>query len=267
MTHARTPPPFGRALRQHRGRLGWSQLHLALLAGVSPRHVSFLETGRAAPSRAMVLRLAAHLGLGLRAQNELLLAAGFAPEYAQRPLGAPALDAVRAAAGLVLDALEPSPAILIDRARHVLLNNRAAERLLRAVAPALRAPPVNVCRLILHPDGLAPRIENYAEHARHLVARLRRDADATPDAAVHALLAEVCAWPVVRAALRGAPEPAEVAVLPLRVRDRGDALSFFVTSTTFGTPLDVTVAELAIEALLPADAGTAARLRELARDP
>lgn len=215
----------------------------------------------------MVLRLAAQLGLPLRAQNELLEAAGFTAAYPRRPLDASALDAVRAAARRVLDAHEPSPALVIDRARHVLLHNAAAERLLRPVAAALRAPPVNVCRVLLHPDGLAPHIDNFAEHARHLVARLRRDAEAAPDPALDALLAEVCAWPAVRDCLRGAETPAEGPVFVLRVRDGGGGvLSFIVTSTTFGTPLDVTVAELAIESLLPADAGTAARLRELARE-
>lgn len=259
-------PPFARALQRHRARRGWSQLHLALLAGVSPRHLSFLETGRAAPSREMALRLGAQLGLTLRAQNELLADAGFAPAHPQGALDAPALDAVRAAARRVLDAHEPFPAMVIDRARCVVMQNRAAERLLAPVAPSLRAPPVNVYRVLLHPDGLAPRIVNFADHARHLVARLRRDADTSHDAALDALLDEVCAWPAVRDSLRAAPAPTEHVALTLRVRDGDHALAFITTSATFGTPFDITVAELVIESLIPADAATAARLRDLARD-
>lgn len=255
-----TPPSFGERLKSRRQRLGVSQLQLAVDAGVSPRHLSFIETGRSRPSREMVLRLADQLRLPLRDQNALLLAAGFAPAFAHADLEAPELGAVRRAAALVLANHEPFPAVAIDRRRNVVMSNAAAQALLGDLPPEVREPTLNIYRLMLHPLGLARRIVNFAEYAPHLLARLQRDADTHGDDDLHALLTEVRAYPALRSAARA--DSTEGAALTLRVRDDdGGELAFITMIATFGTPFDVTVAELVIESLFPADARTAARFR------
>jgi transcriptional regulator with XRE-family HTH domain len=255
-----TPPSFGERLKSRRQRLGVSQLQLAVDAGVSPRHLSFIETGRSRPSREMVLRLAERLRLPLRDQNTLLLAAGFAPAFAQADLEAPELGAVRRAAALVLANHEPFPAIAIDRRRNVVMSNAGAKALLGELPREVREPAINIYRLLLHPQGLARRIVNFAEYAPHLVARLQRDADTYGDEDLLALLAEVQGYPALRAIARA--EPTEGAALTLRLRDDdGGELAFLTMIATFGTPFDVTVAELVVESLFPADARTAAHFR------
>jgi transcriptional regulator with XRE-family HTH domain len=251
---------FGRELRRWRRSVGLSQLRLAVEAGVSARHLSFIETGRAQPSRELVLRLAAQLRLPAGEQSALLLAAGFAPLSAARPLDAPDVNAVRAAAAVVLAGHEPYPAIALDRRLNVVMANRAAPVLLGEVAPALRGPPLNIARVLLHPEGLAPRIVNFAAYAAHLVARLRRDAEALGDPALFALLAEVAAYPGVDACARA---PAAEVALSLRLRDDGGELAFIPTLAGLGAPFEIATTALVVEALLPANDRTARRVRAL----
>jgi hypothetical protein len=238
-----------------------------LEANISPRHLSFVETGRAQPSRMMILHLCEQLQVPLRERNLLLLSAGFAPLFPERALDDPALAAAREAIGLVLGDHEPYPALAIDRPWHLVSANRAVARLLDGVDPALLAPPVNVLRLSLHPQGLAPRIRNLAAWRGHLLARLRQQIDLCADPALIALHDDLKDYP--------APVPAKpedrvggstaIVVLLVLATERGD-LSLFSTTTVFGTPIDVTLSELAIEAFYSADQATAEPLRLLAAD-
>jgi len=252
--------PVGEQLRAWRQRRRLSQLDLACEAGISTRHLSFVETGRARPGRDMVLHLAERLEVPLRARNGLLLAAGYAPFFSERPLDDPALAAARAAVTQVLKGHEPNPALALDRHWTLLEANAAVAPLLAGVAPALLQPPVNVLRLSLHPEGLAPRIANLAEWRAHLLERLRRQSETTGDPVLAALLAELSAYPApADAPLVGA----DSVVVPLRLRTEAGELSLISTTTLFGTPRDVTLSELAIESFFPADAATAAALRSL----
>ena len=254
-----TPRPVGDLLREWRQRRHVSQLDLALDAEISPKHVSFVESGRAQPSREMILRLAEHLDVPLRERNTLLNAAGFAPIYAERPLTDPALASARAAVELVLKAHEPFPAIAVDRHWSLVAANGAIAFLLEGVDDALVTPPINVLRVSLHPKGLAPRIANLAEWRVHVLDRLRRQVDASSDPVLADLLRELRDYPV--------PEPADRrpraqrdyggVVIPFELRTPGGILSFFGTTTVFGTPLDITLSELAVEAFFPADSATA----------
>jgi transcriptional regulator with XRE-family HTH domain len=248
----------GSQLRTWRERRRLSQLDLALEVGVSTKHLSFLETGRSRPSREMVLRLADRLEVPLRERNAMLMQAGFAPVFTDRPLDAPEMAAVRHALDLVLRAHEPWPALAVDRLWTLQAANRAVAPLLSGADPSLLAPPLNILRLSLHPRGLASRIRNLGEWKDHVLARLRRQLHAVPDPALAALIQELSAYPAPHAA-RQDYAPA------MRVEfDTGqDVLTFITTVTVFGSPHDVTVEELAIETLLPADAATAAALRAL----
>lgn len=247
-------------LREWRRRRRLSQLDLALQAGVSTRHVSFVETGRARPSAEMVLALAEQLELPLRDRNELLLAAGYAPAFEQHDLEAPEMGPVRDALELVLAGHEPFPALVVDRHWGMVAANRPVAWLTAGVAPELLEPPVNVLRLSLHPDGLAPRIANLAEWRAHLLDRLGRQAVVSGDPALAALHDELASYPA------GDPEPlrdleAGAIATPLRLRHELGELAFVSTVTTFGTALEVTLSELAVEAFLPADARTGEILR------
>jgi transcriptional regulator with XRE-family HTH domain len=248
----------GSLLREWRTRRRLSQLELASDAGVSSRHLSFVETGRSRPSREMVLHLADHLDVPLRERNALLIAAGYAPTYHATDLDAPEMQAVRAAIERVLTGHEPYPAILVDRRWELVAANRAAALLVDGVAPELLAPPVNVLRASLHPDGLAPRIVNFGEWAEHIIGGLQRQIAVTGDEDLKALEVELSEY----AAAQGAEPPAspqapgEIAI-PLRLRSPEGELAFITTIATFGTALDVTLAELAIEAFLPANTETA----------
>lgn len=256
--------PIGEHLRAWRQRRRRSQLDLALDAEISQKHLSFIESGRSAPSRDMVVRLAEHLDVPLRERNVLLLAAGFAPSFPERPLDDPAMKPAREAVELILKGHEPYPALAVDRHWRLVAANGALAPLLAGLAdPALLAPPVNVLRLSLHPDGLAPRIVNLAQWRAHLLERLRHQVDVTADPVLARLLTELRTYP--------APPPsgpdrdfAGLAV-PLRLATRGGILSFVSTTTVFGTPLDVTLAELAVEAFFPADETTARALREASK--
>ena len=256
--------PIGDHLREWRQRRRLSQLDLALEAEISTKHLSFLETGRAQPSREMVLRLAEQLGVPLRERNVLLVSAGFAPVFPQRTLSDPALQPARRAVDLVLKGHEPYPAIAIDRHWTLVAHNAAVPRLLAAADPSLLQPPVNVLRLSLHPKGLAPRIENLAEWRAHLLTRLRQQIDVTADPELTKLLDELAAYPApgsAKSPRTNVTDEYAGVVVPLRYVTDAGTLSLFSTTTIFGTPVDVTLAELAIESFFPADAATADMLR------
>jgi transcriptional regulator with XRE-family HTH domain len=257
-----SPTPIGELLRSWRQTRSLSQLELSLNAAVSSRHLSFVETGRARPSREMVLRLADELQVPLRERNALLLAAGYAPLYEARPLQAPEMETVRQALDRFLRAHEPYPAIVIDRYHDLIASNDALDLLLDGVAPELLQPPANALRIALHPDGMAPRTVNLAEWSAHLLQRLRREAQITGDPQLERLHDELAAYPGVETSAPPAELQSHDIVLPLRLRDRdGEGeLAFFSTLSTFGTAVDITLAELAIEAFYPANADTAMRL-------
>lgn len=263
MTAATLPQPIGDSLRAWRQRRRMSQLDLACEAEISTRHLSFLETGRARPSREMILHLAEQLDIPLRERNRLLLAAGFAPVFAERSLADPALAAARQAVDLVLAGHEPYPALAVDRHWNLVSANRSIGRMMEAARdPAVLAAPVNVLRLSLHPDGVASQIANLPEWRGHLLARLRRQIEVTGDPVLEALLDELRAYPVPPGT-KPMPEPDQAAVVvPLLFRAGDAVLSFFSTITIFGTPVDITLSELAIEAFFPADAATAEALRK-----
>lgn len=253
---------LGDHLRDWRRRRRLSQLDLAGDAGISARHLSFVESGRATPSRDMVLRLARQLEVPLREQNAMLVAAGYAPAVPARPLVDPSLASVRGAISTLLLGFEPFPALAIDRAWNMVAANGMIAPLVEGVAAELLRPPVNILRLSLHPAGLAPRIVNLAEWRAHLLDRLHRDIEATGDPELEALEAELRGYPARDGAGRDA-FPALVA--PLQLRTPVGELALLSTTTIFGTPTDVTLAEVAIEAFLPADAATGERLAELRR--
>jgi transcriptional regulator with XRE-family HTH domain len=259
---ATAPTPIGDLLRSWRRRRNLSQLELALNADVSTRHVSFLETGRARPSREMVVRLAEELEIPLRERNSLLLAAGYAPVYEERPLDAPEMAGVRQALDRFLRAHEPYPALVVDRYHNLVTANDALDPLLDGVDPELLEPPANAMRIALHPRGMAPRTVNLAEWSAHLLERLRREVHATGDSKLAALYDELAAYPGVQVtAAHGDILPGDI-VLPLKLRDTDghSELAFFSTLSTFGSPADITLSELAIEAFYPANAHTAMRL-------
>ena len=261
------PASFGDHLRTWRQQRHLSQLELADEADISTRHVSFMETGRTNSSRDMVLRLCERLAIPLRERNALLVAAGYAPMYRERALDDPALAAARQAVELVLKGHEPCPAIALDRCWNVVAANRAAQALLAAhVSPELLAPPVNVFRLSLHPDGLASRIANLAQWRHHLFERLRQQIQATADPALLALQAELLEYPAPEESppLVMAGEMLGV-VMPFCFESVHGMLSLISTTTIFGTPVDVTLQELAVESFFPADAFTAQVLREMAQ--
>ena len=260
--------PIGELLRDWRQRRRLSQLDLALEAEISTRHLSFVETGRARPSRDMVLHLAERLEVPLRERNSLLVAAGFAPAFRERPLDDPAMTAARRAVGQVLAAHGPFPALAVDRHWNLVAANAAVQALLGGVAPALLVPPVNVLRLSLHPQGLAPAIANLGEWRTHILVRLRRQAEAAADPALVRLLQELATLPTPDepAARPGEHEPGGV-IVPLRLRSPAGLLELIGTTTVFGSALDITLAELTLETFFPADAATAAALRRLAGEP
>lgn len=253
----------GGHLRDWRQRRRMSQLDLACEAEVSTRHLSFVETGRAQPSRDMVLRLAERLEVPLRERNAILVAAGFAPVFPQRPLDDPALAGARKAVGLILKGHEPYPALVVDRGWNLIAANRMVAPMMAGAEEALRTPPVNVMRLTLHPRGLAPRIANLPEWRAHLLERLRRDLEATGDRGLAELLEELRGYPVPPGVRAPANEFAGVAV-PFQMTTANGVLSFYSTTTVFGTPVDVTLSELTLETFFPADEQTAAAVRAIA---
>src|SRR4051794_29729741 len=259
----RTVGPLVRDWRTRRRR---SQMDLALEVGVSPRHLSFVETGRSRPSPELVLAIADRLDVPLRESNTLLLAAGYAPRYSERSLDDVALRSVRASLQRMLDAPDPYPGVVIARQWNVVLANRAAGALTAALPPELTGPPLNVYRACLHPEGLAVRTLNFAEWANYLMRQLRRTISLTADPELEQILAEVSTYPnVVR--LEDPPDPQwddPQLLVPVRIDLAGRELSMFTTLTTFGTPRDVTLDELAVELFFPADDASEQLLRAAA---
>jgi transcriptional regulator with XRE-family HTH domain len=262
MTVSASRPPVGALLREWRQQRRLSQFELALESGVSSRHLSFVETGRSRPSVAMVLRLAEQLEVPLRDRNHLLLAAGYAPAFAQRELDAPEMGPVRDAIDQVLRGHEPYPALVVDRHWGLVATNRAVDVLVEGVAGELLEPPINVLRLSLHPDGLAPRILNLHQWRAHLLERLARDALASGDPALTVLRDELASYPDGEAGPGLDPAFTDIAV-PLRLRHGEIELAFMSTKTSFDTAVDVTVAELSIESFFPADTQTTEAMRSL----
>ena len=261
--------PVGEHLRDWRKRRRMSQLDFALEAEISQRHLSFMESGRSSPSREMLIHLAEQLEVPLRERNVMLLAAGYAPAYPERSLDDPALAPARRAVDLILAGHEPFPALAVDRRWNLVAANAAVGPLMAYVTdPRLLEPPVNVLRLSLHPDGVAPRIANLAEWKGHLLDRLRHEVSITGDQGLSDLHDELAAYPEVSAASADtvAP-PADLAgvAIPLQLFTDQGLLSFISTTTVFGTPVDVTLSELALETFFPADAATFAALNALAK--
>jgi len=256
-----TLAPVGAQLRRWREQRRLSQLALSMEADVSTRHLSFVETGRSLPSREMLLRLADRLDVPLRARNDLLTAAGYAPMYVARPLADPAMAAARHVVEHLLRAHEPYPALAVDRHWTIVLMNRAVGLLMEGVPPALAGERPNALRVSLHPQGLAPRIVNLDTWRAHLLARLHQQVVASGDATLAALETELTGY--AHRANGRREEPSDPAiVVPLVIDTRHGRLSFISTTTVFGTPIDVTLSELALETFLPADAATAAALRQ-----
>jgi transcriptional regulator with XRE-family HTH domain len=261
MTPTATKGKAGELLREWRNRRRMSQLDLALEANVSARHLSFVETGRSQPSREMVLTLAEHLQVPLREQNALLLAAGYAPGFSETPLDTEEMSPVRHALDAILAGHEPYPAVIVDREWEIVATNAPSQILLEGVSAELLSPPANALRITLHPDGMAPRILNFAEWSGHLLTRLHRQALLSQDPALAALERELLGYPGVEES-SGLAEPEEMLFVPLRLRlPNKEVLSLFSTVATFGTPLDITLEELSIEAFFPADDDTKDYLR------
>ncbi|HSX61857.1 MAG TPA: helix-turn-helix transcriptional regulator [Tahibacter sp.] len=255
--------PVGEQLRDWRQRRRLTQMDLAAIAETSTRHVSFIETGRSLPSRAMLMRLVERLEVPLRERNQLLTAAGLAPMYRESRLDAPALAQARAAVDLVLRGHEPYPALAVDRHWNIVATNRAIAPFLAGAAAHLLEPPINMMRLSLHPDGLATRIVNFGQIRAHLLHNAQRQTEATGDPQVRALYEELLAYPVPPDTNGDPPSLADSVAMQLQLHSDYGVLSFISTITVFGTPLDVTLSELAIESFFPADARTAEVLREL----
>jgi transcriptional regulator with XRE-family HTH domain len=253
--------PVGDLLREWRQRRRLSQLECACEAEISSKHLSFLETGRSQPSREMLLRLAELLEVPLRERNAMLIAAGYAPVFGHRSLDDPDLQAPRAAIQKLLKAMAPYPALAIDRYWNLLTANDAALRLLAGVSPSLMTPPINVLRLSLHPAGIANRIVNFSEWRAHLLARLRHQVEIYADPTLNALLEELSNLPQPSRKQREPSASPHAVAVPLQLAHGDRVLSFISTTTVFGTPIDVTLSEIALECFYPADAETAEALQ------
>lgn len=255
---------LGSQLKDWRQRRRMSQLNLALEAEISSRHLSFIESGRASPSRDVVGRIAASLGLPLRERNSLFLAAGYAPDYPERSLQDPTLAIARSAVERIIDCHMPFPALAVDRYWTLLHANAAVHALMMGAAEHLRTGPVNVLRLTLHQHGLAPRIRNLPEWKAHVLGRVSQQIRASADPKLEALLEELSAYPAPAA--KEHHEPCDF-VAPLVLDSPLGTLSFVSTTTVFGTAVDVTLSEVTIESFFPADGATSERLRSLAQNP
>ncbi|MDQ0936962.1 helix-turn-helix domain-containing protein [Streptomyces turgidiscabies] len=270
----RTHDGIGPLLRAWRERRRVSQLELALRADSSARHISFVETGRSRPSEELLLRLAEHLDVPVRERNALLVSAGYAPRYRETPLDDPALESLRDGVERLIQGYEPYPAFVVDATYDILAANRGILMLLDGLPESVLAPPLNAMRLTLHPEGLAPRIRNLPEWRGHLLAQMERQIALHRSAPLRALYEEVAAYPVPE--VEGgradpAPDSASASAsafafafaLPMRIEHEGRLLSFVSSISTFNTPMDITVAELAIETLLPADPATVKYLHSM----
>jgi transcriptional regulator with XRE-family HTH domain len=260
---SQTVAAIGDLVRSWREQRHLSQLDLAAEAEISQKHLSFIESGRSAPSREMVLHLAEHLDVPLRERNTMLLAAGFAPVFRGRHLSDPALAPAIASIGRLLKAHEPYPALTFDRHWTLVNANAAVAPLLAPADPELIKPPVNVLRISLHPRGLAPLIVNLAEWRAHLLDRLKRQLRITRDPVLDKLLRELTGYQpgLEPPPVRPAPSSIEEIAVPLKLRTQRGLLSFLSTVTVFGTPVEITLSELTLEAFYPADEATAEALK------
>ncbi len=259
--------PIGDLIREWRIRRRLSQLDLACDAEISTKHLSFLETGRAAPSREMLLHLADRLAVPLRDRNTMLEAAGFPSSYQERSLGDPEFQRARECIDHILSVHEPNPAFAMDRHWTMVSSNRAVACLTAGIDPLLLTAPVNMIRLSLHPAGLAPRIVNLLEWRNHLIARLQQQIEVTGDPVLVDLVEEVRDYPLPPGpAGRQQPRDHEIVAVPFRLATVHGVLSFFGTTTVFGTPMDITLSELAIESFFPADRATGATVRRMLDD-
>jgi transcriptional regulator with XRE-family HTH domain len=257
-------PAVGELMRDWRTRRNRSQLDLSIEVGVSSRHLSFVETGRSRPSPELVLAVAEHLDVPLRERNTMLLAAGFAPRYSQRSITDPAMGRVKASLQRMLDSHNPYPGVVIDRQWNVVLTNTSAGALTAGIPDHVLTPTLNVFRVCLHPDGLAPRTINFNDWGSYLLRQLRRTIQLTGDHGLTELEHEVRAYPNVAAL----PSPRDIShwdepplLVPLTLNAGPVTLSFFTTLTTFGTPRDVTLDELCLELFFPADDATETALK------
>lgn len=260
----RTQPSFGDQLRQWRQRRRLSQMDLALDTEISSRHLSFLETGRAQPSREMVLRLTEQLQPPLRERNSMLQAAGYAPVYPDRSLDDPELAAIRQTIGLILQGHQPHPALAFDSTWNIVSANSAVAHILDGLDPAADEFGGNVARIALHPAGLSSRILNIAEFRRHILHRLQSEFAATGNVRLGDLLAEVRAYPDPPSS-DAHPEDLGPIAVPLRLICGGEVLSFITATTVFGSATDVIVSELTLETFFPADTATAEYLSRAAK--
>src|ERR1700757_3158705 len=256
------PVHVGEHLREWRQRRHLSQLDLAVDAEISARHLSFVETGRASPSREMVLKLAERLDVPLRERNVFLVAAGYAPAFPQRSLDDPMLKFARQAIDLVLKAHEPNPALAYDRHWNLVTANRMVAPLLDGIPQRLLGQPFNILRLAFHPEALAQRTVNLAEWCGHLLERLHRQCEATADPELLKLYDDLKSYPIPARSAQVAAD--NNVALALKLRHNGEVLSFISTTMVFGTPVDVTLSELALETFFPADDLTTERMRKIA---
>jgi transcriptional regulator with XRE-family HTH domain len=256
--------PVGELLREWRQRRRWSQLELACEAEISTRHLSFLETGRAQPSREMILCLAEQLEIPMRERNVLLVAAGYAPIFAEHALEDTALASAKKAIEVVLESQKPFPAFAMNRYWNLVASNGAIPEVYEGVSPKLRQAPINALRITLHPEGLAPRIVNFAEWRAHALSRLKRQIEITPDALLMDLLGEVMAYPTPLVKSPACADAAQAIMVPFVLDTVLGRLSFFTTTTMFGSPLEITLSEVALECFYPADAATAEIVRKAA---
>ncbi|MDH3678616.1 MAG: helix-turn-helix transcriptional regulator [Acidimicrobiia bacterium] len=260
------PVGVGPLVKRWRGHRRLSQLDLANVAGVSPKHLSFVETGRSRPSPELLLTLARHLEVPLRERNDLLLAAGYAPRFDETELGSPTMAPVRDTLAVLLDRHDPYPGVLLDRCWNVVMANKAASLLAGLIPAELAGPPINLFRASLHPDGLAAHTRNFDDWALYLLDQLRRLVNVTADPALAELEREVLAYPTVVGSIadrRGRTDAPSALVLSCELTVEGRDLSLLTTLTTFGSPLDITLDELMIELFYPTDDATASALAEL----
>lgn len=255
--------PVGEMLREWRQRRRLSQLAFACDAEISARHLSFLETGRSKPSRDMLLHLAERLEMPFRERNALLIAAGYAPVYSETRLDSPDAAAARRAVDLVLASYEPFPALAVDRHWNLVAANAALPLFLAGIPEELLQPPVNVLRLSLHPQGLGSRIENLGEWRAHIFDRLQQQIELANDEELAALVKELEAYPGGKKPSEGYKSEYGGLIVPLKLKTDAGTLSFFTTTTVFGTAVDITFSELVIESFMPGDAFTAETVREL----
>ncbi|HEY2177153.1 MAG TPA: helix-turn-helix transcriptional regulator [Caulobacteraceae bacterium] len=264
MTLSHNPSPqVGDHIRVWRQRRRMSQLDLALDAEISTRHLSFVETGRAAPSRRMILTLAERLEIPMRERNVLLVAGGYAPVFPERDLAAPEMRPAREVIDLVLKGHLPYPAFAIDRQWNILSSNRSLPKIYEGVAEELLSPPVNALRLTLHPKGMAPRVLNLEEWRANVLARLRAQIAATADKGLAELYAELRSYADEEPA---AAESPSTPLIPFRLMTEVGPMSFLTTTMVFDAPQDVTLSELMVECFFPADAETRERVKAMAAD-